>query len=113
MNKAAQENVCRQILTIMETYREQEKEGYVDTPGGLEHMGDVWRLLAEWDEQLRAIMSQLDPKYTKSFTLVFKGDLREFNGGNPFTTDSPWGRPYAAALGDALKELEELHTGDI
>lgn len=34
----------------MATYREQEaKNGYVDTPGGLEHMGDVWKLLSKWD----------------------------------------------------------------
>lgn len=46
--------VCTEIMEIMATYREQEAElGYVDTPGGLEHMGDAWRLLGEWDERLR------------------------------------------------------------
>ena len=34
------------------TYREQEAAGNVDTPGGLEHMGDVWRLLRRWDTEL-------------------------------------------------------------
>ena len=32
--------VCHEIIQIMETYDEQiERNGYVDTPGGLEHMG--------------------------------------------------------------------------
>lgn len=48
------ETVCGDIQMIMKTYRDQEAEGSVDTPGGLEHMGDVWRQLAEWDETLRA-----------------------------------------------------------
>jgi hypothetical protein len=47
-------DICDEIMQIMETYREQEKRGYVDTPGGLEHMGDVWNLLATWDDALRA-----------------------------------------------------------
>lgn len=50
-----QEIVCREIQAIMETYREQEKErGEIATPGGLEHMGDVWSLLMRWDEMLSA-----------------------------------------------------------
>lgn len=45
-----------EIMAIMETYHQQEAErGYVDTPGGLEHMGDVWRLLSDWDDRLRAL----------------------------------------------------------
>jgi len=41
--------VCDEITRIMEVYDEQmEKSGYVDTPGGLENMGDVWRLLKDW-----------------------------------------------------------------
>lgn len=44
-----------EIMEIMATYREQQASRHgVDTPGGLEHMGDVWKLLAEWDERLRA-----------------------------------------------------------
>jgi hypothetical protein len=35
-----------------------------------------------------------------SFTLVFKGDIRQFP--HPITTDSPWGRPYTFCVGDAL-----------
>ena len=44
----AQEKVCNEILEIMAVYHEQDERGNVDTPGGLEHMGDVWRLLAKW-----------------------------------------------------------------
>jgi hypothetical protein len=44
--------VCDDITDIMKTYREQEAAGGVDTPGGLEHMGDVWSLLAKWDKKL-------------------------------------------------------------
>lgn len=41
--------ICDEIARIMEVYDEQmEKSGYVDTPGGLENMGDVWRLLKDW-----------------------------------------------------------------
>jgi hypothetical protein len=46
--------IADDIMAIMEEYRRQEADGFVDTPGGLEHMGDVWNLLAGWDESLRA-----------------------------------------------------------
>ena len=48
------QSICDEIQEIMKTYREQEERGNVDTPGGLEHMGDVWRLLSEWDLQISA-----------------------------------------------------------
>jgi len=45
--------VCNEIIEIMATYREQEKSSWgVDTPGGLEHMGDVWRLFMKWESLL-------------------------------------------------------------
>lgn len=51
----AQDSVCQQIIDIMDEHDRQLKErGYVDTPGGLEHMGDVWSLLGVWREQLQA-----------------------------------------------------------
>jgi len=54
MNQEAMQKVCAEVQEIMQTYREQEAErGYVDTPGGLEHMGDVWRLLKKWDKMLQ------------------------------------------------------------
>mgnify|MGYP001567160593 CR=1 FL=1 len=42
-----------------------------------------------------------------TFTLVFSGDLQAFNG-NPFKTDTPFGRPIAAGLGDAFDEITVL-----
>ncbi len=42
-----------------------------------------------------------------AFTLVFDGDLKNFEG-NPFQTDTPFGRPYAIAIGDALEEKDKL-----
>lgn len=43
---------------------------------------------------------------TKSFTLVFEGNIRTFKS-NPLTTETPWGIPYAVAVGDALEDLDE------
>ena len=50
---AAEHQVCEEILRIMATYHEQEDgpDG-VDTPGGLEHMGDVWHLFLKWEGAL-------------------------------------------------------------
>jgi len=56
MNQEAMQKVCAEIQEIMQTYREQEAErGYIGTPGGLEHMGDVWRLLKKWDKMLQNV----------------------------------------------------------
>ena len=45
--------ICDEILKIMETYHRQEEErGYVDTPGGLQTMGDVWNLFLRWEREL-------------------------------------------------------------
>ena len=46
-------------------------------------------------------------EYTKAFTMVFKGDIRDFKM-NPLTTETPWGIPYAVAVGDRLEELDAL-----
>ena len=46
------DKICDEILAIMKTYHEQEKSGGVDTPGGLEHMGDVWALFHTWERKL-------------------------------------------------------------
>jgi len=46
------DKVCAEILEIMQIYHEQEATEGVDTPGGLEHMGDVWRLFGKWEEML-------------------------------------------------------------
>lgn len=48
--------VCAEIQSIMETYREQEaSDRGIDTPGGLERMGDVWKLLRRWDRMLQNV----------------------------------------------------------
>ncbi len=52
----AREAVCSEIKQIMGTYREQDARPQgIGTPGGLEHMGDVWRLLRKWDDRLAAL----------------------------------------------------------
>lgn len=55
MEQSAMIEVCEEIRQIMETYRYQEARfGDIGTPGGLEHMGDVWRKLRRWDDLLNA-----------------------------------------------------------
>lgn len=45
--------VCAEILEIMrEFHRQYDAHGDIDTPGGLEHMGDVWKLLRGWGKLL-------------------------------------------------------------
>ena len=51
-DNATPDKVCAEILEIMATYHEQDAAGGVDTPGGLEHMGDVWRLFRKWERLL-------------------------------------------------------------
>lgn len=61
MKIEAMQKVCNEIVAIMETYREQEASPLgVGTPGGLEHMGDVWRLLAKWERELKAMSVSLN-----------------------------------------------------
>ena len=49
------DEIGREIVEIMETYDAQmERDGYIGTPGGLEHMGDVWSLLDQWRDRLLA-----------------------------------------------------------
>lgn len=54
---AAMEIICQEILEIMATYHEQAAAGSVDTPGGLEHMGDVWKLFSKWERRLHETSS--------------------------------------------------------
>ncbi len=46
----AKDLICAEIQRIMLVYNKQYPN--VDTPGGLEHMGDVWSLFLKWDEML-------------------------------------------------------------
>ncbi len=41
------------------------------------------------------------------FTLVFEGDITKFKG-NPLKTETPFGIPFAASIGDALEKIEHL-----
>ena len=41
------------------------------------------------------------------FTLVFKGNLREFKG-NPLRTETPFGIPFVCAIGDLSERVDEL-----
>ena len=51
----AANDVAGEIVEIMETYDcQMATDGYVSTPGGLEHMGDVWCLLEKWRDRLTA-----------------------------------------------------------
>ena len=52
MKQENKDTVCKEIVEIMEEYDRQNVKGYVDTPGGLEHMGDVWRLFDRWRDML-------------------------------------------------------------
>jgi hypothetical protein len=49
------------------------------------------------------------PELTEAFTLVFEGDIRQFDF-NPLKTDTPFGRPYAVSMGDALAKIDKLMT---
>lgn len=46
-------NLANEVMSIMDIYRKQEARGNVDTPGGLENMGDVWSWFKVWDRKLR------------------------------------------------------------
>lgn len=47
--------LARDVQDIMADYREQEARGSVDTPGGFEHLGDVWRWMRKWDALLTEV----------------------------------------------------------
>jgi len=45
--------------------------------------------------------------YHNRFTLVFEGDIRAFDR-NPFKTETPFGTPSAAGIGDAFETGDSL-----
>jgi hypothetical protein len=48
------DEICSEILEIMaEWHRQMGSKGYVSTPGGFEHLGDVWRKFLNWEERLK------------------------------------------------------------
>jgi len=76
----AESKVCAEIEEIMHTYREQEKSRYgVDTPGGLEHMGDVWRLLGRWDGELYESTSEPKPHCDYANCSLPRGHVQSCN----------------------------------
>lgn len=57
-----QNQVCAEILEIRAVYEEQiAGPSGLGTPGGLEHMGDVWSLLYEWEQTLRGVILLKEP----------------------------------------------------
>lgn len=49
MNREVNAEIVGELLEIMAVYHQQEDRGSIDTPGGLEHMGDVWDLFSKWE----------------------------------------------------------------
>lgn len=45
------------------------------------------------------------------FTLVFEGDIRKFKD-NPLKTETPFGVPVAAGIGNAFDVIEKLEDVD-
>lgn len=45
---------------------------------------------------------------SEKFTLVFEGSLRE-QQSNPFKTETPFGTPVAAAMGDGLEDGDRMN----
>ncbi len=52
-------------------------------------------------------VTEVLPEADEYFTLVFKGNLRNFQG-NPLRTETPFGIPFICALGNICDEAEEL-----
>lgn len=52
----AQTKICNEILEIMKEYHRQcDEYGYATgSPGGMEHMGDVWDVFLGWERELKA-----------------------------------------------------------
>jgi hypothetical protein len=46
--------ICDEIVEINDERIQQEQKGFIDTPGGFEHMGDVWNQISKWADLIRA-----------------------------------------------------------
>jgi hypothetical protein len=46
--------ICEEIVEIDDERIRQEHAGFIDTPGGFEHMGDVWNQISKWADLIRA-----------------------------------------------------------
>lgn len=59
VQESAEHKICAEILDITCVYHEQAATSYgVDTPGGLEHMGDVWALFLKWERALQQAINE-------------------------------------------------------
>lgn len=106
----AKDKICAEIQNIMRIYREQDASSYgVDTPGGLEHMGDVWKLLGEWDRNLSASPRKILTNYDNppipdahhlDWCAWFDGDEEGGPRGH--------GRTEAEAIADLKENYPEL-----
>jgi dihydrofolate reductase (trimethoprim resistance protein) len=47
-------SICDEIVEIDDERIRQEERGFVDSPGGFEHMGDVWNQISKWAAAIRA-----------------------------------------------------------
>lgn len=88
-------DVITEILAIMDTYHEQEArpEG-IGTPGGLEHMGDVWSMFMNWEQILR-------PKtiHIPNTTAIQEGlQARMDDDENGTLTDNPYHPDLSASI---------------
>ena len=54
MSNDVKDQICDEIVEIMRVYDEQSAAGNLGTPGGLEHMGDVWQILRTWRDRIKA-----------------------------------------------------------
>lgn len=43
-----------------------------------------------------------------AFTVVFEGDIAKFEG-NPLRVNTPFGKPFAIGMGNALDQIEGIH----
>lgn len=97
----ANELIAQEILEIMRVYHHQDESGFIDTPGGLEHMGDVWQLFKKWEKLLKEGVKMTNedtqPQEKKRFIdlteLEFEGrylgDVYAFHGKPPYFAPAP------------------------
>lgn len=66
MNHLACRNICKEIVEIMDEYNRQMRErGHINTPGGFEHLGDVWSTFQRWDSWLLGPMCKCGYRLSK------------------------------------------------
>lgn len=87
--------IINEIMQIVDTYHEQEvrPEG-IGTPGGLEHMGDVWGLFMKWEGILRT-----KSIHVPNTTAIQEGlQARMDDDENGTLTDNPYHKDSPASI---------------